>query len=212
MFMRFCSILIVVLPAFASDVATVVRADARSGRLVRTVPREARTEKPKDVAAMIAMIDLMADEAGVESALVHSVIRAESNYNAHAVSPKGALGMMQLIPVTAKRFGVNNAFDARENVRGGILYLKFLLDHYNGDYPRTIAAYNAGEGAVDKYKGIPPYVETRNYVWQVATNLKEVRLARPVSVAPLTETHTIETVHPIAVSVDAGGRTYYSTP
>ena len=210
--MRFCSILIVVLPAFAADVATVVRADARSGRLVRTVPREARTEKPKDVTEMIAMIDLMADEAGVESALVHSVIRAESNYNAHAVSPKGALGMMQLIPVTAKRFGVNNAFDARENVRGGILYLKFLLDHYNGDYPRTIAAYNAGEGAVDKYKGIPPYAETRNYVWQVAMNLKEVRLARPVYAALSTETHTTETVHPIAVSVDAEGRTYYSTP
>ena len=210
--MRFCSILIVVLPAFAADVATVVRADARSGRLVRTVPREARTEKPKDVTEMIAMIDLMAGEAGVESALVHSVIRAESNYNAHAVSPKGALGMMQLIPVTAKRFGVNNAFDARENVRGGILYLKFLLDHYNGDYPRTIAAYNAGEGAVDKYKGIPPYAETRNYVWQVAMNLKEVRLARPVYAALSTETHTTATVHPIAVSVDAEGRTYYSTP
>ena len=210
--MRFCSILIVVLPAFATDVATVVRADARSGRLVRTVPREARTEQPKAVAEMIAMIDLMAEEAGVESALVHSVIRAESNYNAHAVSPKGALGMMQLIPVTAKRFGVNNAFDARENVRGGVLYLKFLLDHYNGDYPRAIAAYNAGESAVDKYKGIPPYAETRNYVWQVATNLKEVRMARPVSVAPATETHTTETVHPIAVSVDAEGRTYYSTP
>ena len=202
-----------VLPAFAADVATVVRADARSGRLVRTAPREARaSQQPSDVVALIGMIDRMADEAGVESALVHSVIRAESNYNAHAVSPAGALGLMQLIPSTAKRFGVGNVFDARENVQGGILYLKFLLDYYKGDYPRTIAAYNAGENAVDRFNGIPPYAETRHYVWQVANNLKEVRRTR-LAQSPLpAAARTTETVNPVEATVDADGRTYYRTP
>lgn len=202
-----------VLPAFAADVATVVRADVRSGRLVRTAPREARAnQQAPDAVALIGMIDRMAEEAGVESALVHSVIRAESNYNAHAVSSAGALGMMQLIPSTAKRFGVSNAFDARQNVQGGILYLKFLLDYYKGDYPRTIAAYNAGENAVDRFNGIPPYAETRRYVWQVAHNLKEVRLARPANNPLPVETRTTETVNPIQTAVDADGRTYYRTP
>jgi soluble lytic murein transglycosylase-like protein len=168
---------------------------------------------PEDASALIAMIDRQAEAAGVESALVHSVIRAESHYNANAVSPKGALGIMQLIPSTAKRFGVTNVFDPEDNVGGGVRYLKFLLDYYKGDYPRAIAAYNAGEGTVDKFKGIPPYPETRNYVWQVAQNLKEVRQARPaVPTAPLTATHTIETIHPIQVTTGADGRTYFSTP
>jgi soluble lytic murein transglycosylase-like protein len=211
--MRFCSILLFVLPAFAADVTSVVRADARTGRLVRTVPMLKAASTPEDVSTLIAMIDRQAEAAGVESALVHSVIRAESNYNANAVSPKGALGIMQLIPSTAKRFGVTNVFDPEDNVGGGVRYLKFLLDYYKGDYPRAIAAYNAGEGAVDKFKGIPPYPETRNYVWQVAQNLKEVRQARPaVPTAPLTATHTAEASHPIQVTTGADGRTYFSTP
>ena len=211
--MRFCSILMAVLPAFAADVATVVRADARSGRLVRTAPREAGTQlQAPDAPALIAMIDRLADEAGVESALVHSVIRAESNYNARAVSPKGALGIMQLIPATARRFGVSNVFDPRQNVQGGILYLKFLLDYYKGDYPRTIAAYNAGEGAVDRFNGIPPYAETRYYVWQVAKNLKEVRRARQEQATLAAAPGTTGTVHPIESTVDVDGRTYYRTP
>ena len=102
------------------------------------------------------MIDRIADEQGVESHLVHSVIRAESNYNANAVSPKGAQGIMQLIPATARRFGVSDAFDVSDNIQGGVRYLRFLLDYYQGDYPKAIAAYNAGEAAVDKYNGIPP--------------------------------------------------------
>jgi soluble lytic murein transglycosylase-like protein len=158
------------------------------------------------------MVDRIAAQTGVESALVHSVIRAESNYNPHAISPKGAIGMMQLIPATAKRFGVANAFDPQENVQGGIRYLKFLLDYYHGDYPRAIAAYNAGEGAVDKFHGIPPYAETRNYVWQVARNLKEVRAARPAAQSTPEPSHTTESVRSIEVSVDADGRTYYRTP
>ena len=109
---------------------------------------------------------------------MHSVIRAESNYNALAVSNKGAMGMMQLIPSTARRFGVRNPFDPKQNIEGGVRYLRFLLDYYKNDYQKTIAAYNAGEGAVDRYQGIPPFLETRNYVYQVAKNLKAARQAR----------------------------------
>jgi soluble lytic murein transglycosylase-like protein len=172
-----------------------------------------------------AMIDRIADEQGVESHLVHSVIRAESNYNANAVSPKGAQGIMQLIPSTARRFGVSNAFDARENIQGGVRYLRFLLDYYKGDYPKAIAAYNAGEGAVDKYNGVPPYAETQNYVYRVAGNLKAARLAA-VPTAPARQSlasinmpadnvpadNGIETPRPIQASTGSDGRIYYRTP
>ncbi len=157
------------------------------------------------------MIDAIAAEQGVEDSLVHSVIRAESNYNPRAVSPKGALGMMQLIPSTAKRFGVGNAFDPRENVRGGVKYLKFLLDYYHDDYVRAIAAYNAGEAAVDKYNGVPPYLETRNYVYSVAKNLKTARDARAAR-KPAENTPAAETYRRIETSVGSDGRIYYRTP
>jgi soluble lytic murein transglycosylase-like protein len=160
------------------------------------------------------MIDRIADEQGVESHLVHSVIRAESNYNANAVSPKGAQGIMQLIPSTARRFGVSNTFDAQQNVQGGVRYLRFLLDYYQGDYAKAIAAYNAGESAVDKYKGVPPFAETQNYVYQVARNLKAARQAAPKNIA-IKETavnNEPETPRPIQTSTGSDGRIYYRTP
>lgn len=161
-----------------------------------------------------AIIDRIAGEHGVESPLVHSVIRAESNYNPVALSPKGAQGIMQLIPSTAKRFGVNNAFDATQNIQGGVKYLRFLLDYYKGDYPKAIAAYNAGEAAVDKYHGIPPYAETQNYVFQVAKNLKAARQKRAKASAPviLAQDATPETPRPIQASVGADGKVYYRNP
>jgi soluble lytic murein transglycosylase-like protein len=188
----------------------------KTGRLVRTMliePRVVATEDPN----LSAMIDRIADEQGVESHLVHSVIRAESNYNANAVSPKGAQGIMQLIPETARRFGVSNAFDARENIQGGVRYLRFLLDYYKGDYPKAIAAYNAGEGAVDKYNGIPPYAETQNYVYRVAGNLKAARLAAVLPTAAKQQTLASvnegpETPRPIQASTGPDGRIYYRTP
>jgi soluble lytic murein transglycosylase-like protein len=200
---------------------TVVRADAKTGRLVRSMVLEpgvaAGTEDPN----LRAMIDRIADEQGVENHLVHSVIRAESNYNTNAVSPKGAQGIMQLIPATARRFGVSNAFDARENIQGGVRYLRFLLDYYKGDYPKAIAAYNAGEGAVDKYNGIPPYAETQNYVYRVAGNLKAARLAAvpPAAAKQAQLKQTLasvnegpETPRPIQASTGQDGRIYYRTP
>ncbi len=172
--------------------------------------------EPKAVATpeIKEMIDRIATEQGVESELVHSVIRAESNYNVHAVSPKGAQGIMQLIPATARRFGVANTFDPKENVEGGVRYLRFLLDYYQGDYAKAIAAYNAGEGAVDKYHGIPPFAETRNYVSQVARNLKAAHQTTPkvaVQTAALAVNNP-ETPHPIQTSTGSDGLIYYRTP
>jgi soluble lytic murein transglycosylase-like protein len=99
--------------------------------------------------------------------LIKAVITAESCFRIKALSSAGAQGLMQLIPATAKRFGVKNSYMPKQNIHGGVKYLRFLLDRYKGDLSKTIAAYNAGEGAVDKYKGIPPYKETQQYVKNV---------------------------------------------
>ena len=101
--------------------------------------------------------------------LVKSVMLVESGFNPAARSRKGALGLMQLMPATARMFGVQNAFDARDNVFGGTRYLTYLLNLYKGDLESTLAAYNAGEGAVEKYRGIPPYDETLLYVHKTLT-------------------------------------------
>jgi len=159
------------------------------------------------------IIDRIADEQGVESHLVHSVIQAESNYNPNAVSPKGAQGIMQLIPATARRFGVSDTFDVRDNIQGGVRYLRFLLDYYQGDYPKAIAAYNAGEAAVDKYNGVPPFTETQNYVYQVARNLKAARQAAvPRTIVSKPAGDNSETPRPIQASLGSDGRVYYRTP
>lgn len=104
-------------------------------------------------------------------ALVLAVIQVESNFNAKAKSPKQAQGLMQLIPATAKRFGVADPWDPRQNLRGGMAYLRWLLDHFDGDLRLALAGYNAGENAVRKHGGVPPYKETRNYVRRVARAL-----------------------------------------
>ncbi|HWE53704.1 MAG TPA: lytic transglycosylase domain-containing protein [Bryobacteraceae bacterium] len=199
--------------AVAAPVTTVVRPDSKTGKLVRR-PVPGRTARPVADESLSRMVDQIASENGVEAPLVHSVIQAESNYSANAVSSKGAQGMMQLIPSTAKRFGVANSFDPKENIQGGVKYLKFLLDYFRGDYTKTIAAYNAGEAAVDKYKGIPPFAETRNYVSQVARNLQTARAARTsipvVKLNPAVQTP--ETSRPILTSMGQDGRIYYRTP
>lgn len=105
-------------------------------------------------------------EHGVPAALVKAVIAAESSFDAGAVSPKGAMGLMQLMPGTARELGVDDAFHSEQNVHGGTRYLRALYDRY-GDWLRTLAAYNAGPEAVDRYDGVPPYDETREYVKRV---------------------------------------------
>jgi len=108
-----------------------------------------------------------ADRHSVDPALVRAVIETESNWNPGAYSRKGAVGLMQLIPTTAQRFGASDAFNPKQNVDAGVRYLKTLLERYNGNLDLALAAYNAGEGAVDRAHGIPAYRETRNYVQKV---------------------------------------------
>ena len=134
-------------------------------------------------------VERIASEHSLPPQLIHSVIKVESNYNPYAVSVKGAQGLMQLIPDTAHRFGVRDAFNAVENIQGGAKYLRYLLDLYDGNYPLALAAYNAGEAAVAKYGGIPPYAETQNYVTQVRRQLeiaKKAAAAKPQAAPPPT--------------------------
>ena len=113
------------------------------------------------------LIQSIARKYRVEHTLIHSIIRAESNYDRFAVSSKGALGLMQLMPATAIQYGVKNVFDPRENIEGGVKYLKDLIKLYNGKTDLVLAAYNAGQEAVRKFNGIPPYKETRNYISKI---------------------------------------------
>lgn len=108
-----------------------------------------------------------AERHRVDPALVRAVIQTESNWNPGAVSRKGAGGLMQLIPTTAQRFGANDVFNPQQNIDAGVKYLKMLLERYNGNLDLALAAYNAGEGAVDRAHGIPAFRETRNYVQRV---------------------------------------------
>jgi soluble lytic murein transglycosylase-like protein len=123
-------------------------------------------------------VKVAALDSGVETALLHAVIMTESNYNARAKSPKGAQGLMQLMPFTAKRFGVNNSYDPGQNIQGGARYLSYLLKLFKNDFNLAVAAYNAGENAVIEHGNkIPPYRETVNYVSKVMGIYKKLRAA-----------------------------------
>jgi soluble lytic murein transglycosylase-like protein len=203
---------------------TVVRADTRSGRLIRStvvasrvvpervVPTTPPAAPKPDAEPSLTVNELVANIARrheVEPSLVDSVIRVESNYNPNAVSSAGAMGLMQLIPSTAKRFGVSNTFHPEQNIEGGVRYLKYLMQLYNGDERLALAAYNAGEGAVAKYKGIPPYPETQNYVYQVGKKLGQSREAEKKAKALKPQPKPDVQVPVIEKTVAADGREYY---
>jgi soluble lytic murein transglycosylase-like protein len=121
------------------------------------------------------LVDTNASQWNVDPALVKAIIANESGFNANATSNVGAQGLMQLMPGTAAGLGVSNAYDPAQNVWGGTRYIKGLLDRFNGDVRKAVAAYNAGPGAVEKYGGVPPYAETQNYVQNVLASYEKYR-------------------------------------
>lgn len=130
------------------------------------------------------LIRQAAQHHGVSEGLVKAIMHTESGFNIHARSPVGAQGLMQLMPATARRFNVSNAYDPQQNIFGGVKYLSWLLKRFNGDTRLAIAAYNAGEGNVDKYGDVPPFRETRDYVKRVTSryqNLYASGLGTPLS-------------------------------
>lgn len=138
---------------------------------------ESRAE-PGSPARFQTLIESIAAEYGLEASLIHSIIRTESNYDPYAVSPKGAVGLMQLMPDTAERYGVKNLFDPRQNIIGGVKYLKELMRLYDRKIDYVLAAYNAGHNAVKKYGGIPPFPETRRFIQKVKTTYPRTTLKK----------------------------------
>ena len=118
------------------------------------------------------MIVDAAKKFDVDAALISAVIKAESDYNPREISNKGARGLMQLMPSTAERFGVRDSFDAKANINGGAQYLRWLLDTFKGNADLAVAAYNAGEGNVWKYNGVPPFRETINYLNRIGRHMR----------------------------------------
>lgn len=212
-------------------VRTTVATDDRTGRLVRTVTVEARAIEPRAVESRVvesravpiasrtpsskppvsreAVRSIIAETAKrheVDPLLVESMVQVESGYDPKAVSHKGALGLMQLIPATAKRFGVANPFDAQQNIEGGVRYLKYLRELYKNDDRLALAAYNAGEGAVNKYGWIPPYRETQRYVYEVGRRYGAARRMQAPAASQAAPLPKIESF------TDAEGRIHFRMP
>jgi hypothetical protein len=186
-----------VVPAPSSKLGSAVSALAAS---LKPDGMSATQMAPEEIARMITAISL---QHGVDPELVAAVIKAESNYNQWAVSSKGARGLMQLIPATGQRFGVRNLFDARDNIQGGVRYLRFLLEKFDGNIELSLAAYNAGEGVVERLGRIPPYDETRAYVTKIrSVYTKKSALLLPLVVntdsTPPVNTTPAPTVTPVA--------------
>jgi soluble lytic murein transglycosylase-like protein len=157
-----------------STQAAIIQYQSHNGRryFTNVNPRQRQTPQTSTPvtaapARTLQLIKGLARHHRIEARLIQAIIRVESNFNPHAVSSAGALGLMQLTPATAKRFDVDDPFNPRANIEGGIRYLKYLLRLFPNDIRHVLAAYNAGEEAVRRYNGVPPYPETQRYVKRV---------------------------------------------
>src|SRR5579862_4662566 len=150
----------------------------------------ARGFPARSQADLSQVVNEASDRYRLDPDLVTSVIKAESAFNAHAVSPKGAQGLMQLMPGTASQLGVPNAFDPQANVEGGTKYLRELLERYNFDVVKALAAYNAGPQRVEQFGGVPPYYETRAYVARVVRDFNKKKVAQKKATAASTHSLT----------------------
>ena len=128
------------------------------------------------------IVNSVAQKYDLPPELIHSIIRAESNYNPIAISPKGAMGLMQLMPETAKIYDVKNVFDPQDNIEGGVKYLNDLIKLFNRNTNLVLAAYNAGQEAVKKYGGIPPYPETKNYIRNVMSTYQMATIKKKTAI------------------------------
>jgi soluble lytic murein transglycosylase-like protein len=162
-----------------------------------------------------SLVNEISKTHGVDPALVNAVMKTESGYNRFAVSPKGAMGLMQLIPGTGKRFGVRDFFDPRQNIEGGVRYLKFLMEKFEGNLDLSIAAYNAGENLVERLGRIPAIPETRNYVRKVRSNYQSTPTLVAANSAMLANVNDsaaapVEQAQPIFRTVDQRGVVHFS--
>jgi len=166
------------LPLWADEIVTVTDQNGRrifintgessaTGNWKSTALPAGKASTAAPTAEISSLVEQTANRLQIDPQLVDAIIKVESQYDPMALSNKGAMGLMQLIPETAQRFGVANPFDPKDNIQGGVSYLKHLLEMFGGDLPRSLAAYNAGEGAVERSGGVPSYPETQDYVRRV---------------------------------------------
>lgn len=165
-FAPFALIALFVLTNFTGVFVGKALAPSVNAATEATIPADIPTSGDKNLDWVIFRAG---EREGVDPRFIHAVIWQESRYKPQAVSHAGAQGLMQLMPATAQRFGCNDAYDQTANIQAGTKYLAWLLKRFNGDVKLALAGYNAGEGAVDKYKGIPPYKETQNYVGKIVS-------------------------------------------
>lgn len=207
-----------------AKVVPITKIDPRSGQIVQTIlvaprpgplvvtPSRATVPAGTPSAEVQNLVESAAKNYAVSPDLIHSVIQVESNYDAWAVSPKGAQGLMQLMPATAARFGVKDTFDPKQNIEGGVRYLKFLQQTFKDDR-LAIAAYNAGEGAVARYGTVPPYPETVDYVAKVGGKIARSQQREAVKTQSKQQDNvaTAPEYRRLAQMVGADGRVYLTT-